>query len=124
MFASVWQRLVQDNYSQLPAVLHGYTRRQIHGEIYPGIKSLDDSSVDGVLYRNVSAGDMQTLDDFEGSYYQRRTVSVITADNQTLAAEVYEFQPRHYHLLADEDWDCEAFRDRHLQNFMQHYANW
>ena len=124
MFASVWQRLVQGNYSQLPAVLHGYSRRQIHGEIYPGIKSHSDSSVNGVLYQGVSASDLQILDAFESHYYQRRTVSVLTADSQTLAAEVYEFHPRHYHLLAREDWDCEEFRRQHLQSFMQHYTNW
>jgi len=37
MFAEVWSQLVRGDYVKRPARLHGFTRRRVHGDVYPVI---------------------------------------------------------------------------------------
>ena len=117
MFAPVWQRVVSGRYRSKPCELRGYRRFAIVGETYPGMVEAMPDRVSGVLYCDVSDGDVQALDDFEGLDYQRRSVMVTTSDGTSMPAQTYVYLlPQR---LATYDWDPAAFP---LERFMATYC--
>ena len=103
------------------ASLRGFQRLAVIDEEYPAVIPAVDDEVTGILYRDLSAADLQRLDEFEGEYYQRLTVPVVTDLGKT-EAEVYVFKPHYRHLLTGTAWDVEAFRVRGIQRFLQDYS--
>ena len=69
-----------------PAVLDGYARRLVQGEVYPAITPRLDEQVAGMLYRNLSAVETRLLDAFEGEIYERLPV-ILRLKGQTSDAE-------------------------------------
>ena len=59
-----------------PAILHGFTRRRVRYADYPGIFPDATGSVRGVYVTGLSRANLASLDAFEGSQYERRTVTV------------------------------------------------
>lgn len=113
MFPAIWRRVVRGGHRALPAVLDGYARHAVRGELYPGIVLRPGASVDGMLYLDVSEAELAVLDAFEGSEYRRENVMVRTAaDMQTVAADTYLFLAGH--RLADEAWEPQHFRMTHF----------
>lgn len=118
MFAPVWERVVSGRYRSLAAELSGYRRLAIVGESYPGIVDAKPGKVAGVLYCDVSAADLQALDDFEGSDYRRCSVAVTMPDGMPILAQTYVYLlPLR---LATHDWDPGAFP---LERFMATYCH-
>ncbi len=91
------------------AKLHGYQRRPVRGETYPGIMPHPGSSVSGVLYTGISGTAMQALDRFEGNMYQRDEVQLILQDNTLYTAFTYVVRPGYRHQLENRHWDVEHF---------------
>ncbi|KNC75953.1 hypothetical protein SARC_11532 [Sphaeroforma arctica JP610] len=60
---------------QRRAVLCDHARFAVDGEIYPGLISKAGTSIEGLVF-DVSAEDIQILDEFEGEEYVRTAVSV------------------------------------------------
>lgn len=117
MFAPVWQRVVRSAYRSSAATLAGFRRFALVDETYPGMIEADGASVTGVLYFDVDAADLQALDDFEGTEYERRTVQVTTPAGAVVTAQTYVFLlPRR---LAQHDWDPDGFA---LARFMGTYC--
>ena len=117
MFAPVWQRVVSGRYRSEAADLAGYRRLAIVDETYPGIVEIDAGSVAGTLYLDVNDADLQALDDFEGTDYQRRAVQVTTPAGTLATAQTYVFlAPQR---LASHDWNPAAFP---LARFMATYC--
>lgn len=124
MFAPVWQRVVTGSYRGESAELAGFRRFAIVDETYPGIVEAgaevdaEAGMVAGVLYFDVNDTDLQALDAFEGSDYQRRTVQVTTSAGTLVTAQTYVFlSPQR---LARHDWDPAAFA---LARFMATYCH-
>ena len=118
MFEAVWSRVVHDNYHQTAAILPGYRLHGLRNETFPAIiKSGSNDQVSGILYLAISDDDCARLDEFEGDYYQRETVSVISAD-KTILAETYILRDEFIHLLDKNGWDAEQFERQHLANFI------
>ncbi|HWV63502.1 MAG TPA: gamma-glutamylcyclotransferase family protein, partial [Oxalicibacterium sp.] len=104
MFPAVWRRVVRGSHRSLPAVLDGYARHAVRGELYPGIVHRPGASVEGVLYLDVNEAELAVLDGFEGSEYRRESVTVRTAaDMQMVAADAYLFLAGH--RLSGEAWE-------------------
>ncbi|GGI55265.1 gamma-glutamylcyclotransferase family protein [Oxalicibacterium solurbis] len=113
MFPAVWRRVVRGSHRALPAVLEGYARHAVRGELYPGVVHRPGASVEGVLYLDVSEAELAVLDDFEGSEYRRESVMVRTAaDMQMVAADTYLFLAGH--RLSGEAWERQHFRMTHF----------
>jgi gamma-glutamylcyclotransferase (GGCT)/AIG2-like uncharacterized protein YtfP len=120
MFPEVWERVVGSNYHSSAARLDGYVRRQCLGETYPVIVRQGSSShVQGMLYIGISTEDLARLDRFEGEYYIRRSVEVITSrEASSLEAFTYVLSGRYRHLLSESEWDPGYFLEHGLHRFL------
>ncbi|MGI9538348.1 MAG: gamma-glutamylcyclotransferase family protein [Desulfocapsaceae bacterium] len=121
MFERIWTEVVDGSYRHCPGTLSGFIRRSILNEQYPAIlKGPVNSTVPGVLYLDIDSKDLSLLDDFEGSYYERQSVQIMT-DNNIFAAEAYVLKDSYRHILSDDDWDPEKFKDQDINQFLGSY---
>ena len=83
MFPAVWTRVVSASYRSVAATLPGFRRQRVRGEDYPALERVakEDrrATVDGILYLDVSPGDLALLDAFEGEDYRRIEATVAVA---------------------------------------------
>ncbi|KAL2119228.1 hypothetical protein VTJ04DRAFT_6188 [Mycothermus thermophilus] len=109
-----------------PAILHGYCRRRVKMADYPGIIPDANHSVVGVFATGLTAANLAKLDMFEGSEYERRTVTVKLLDRvgnlkdgegqvegEERKAQVYVYL--HEKWLEEKEWDLEEFRREKLK---------
>ncbi len=104
-----------------PAVLAGYRRSCLEGELYPGIRPDPQARVQGLLYRHLQDQELHSLDRFEGDLYRRSAVTIDLQDRPSLQAEAYIVRPQHRHRLTDDPWDYAAFEQRFLERFVTQY---
>ena len=122
MFPEVWGRVVNGRYHSQHATLHGYVRRQVRGETYPAIiPGAAGSCLEGVIYHAISTDDLARLDCFEGDYYARTVVSVLTAAGKTLDTFAYVLKAEYRHILSREEWDERAFEEEGVRRFLSDY---
>lgn len=120
LFDEVWSRVVEGQYSSFGATLSGYRRHAVAGETYPAVMPLAGSSVQGLVYENVSQSDIDRLDLFEGREYRREKASVTDAHGQSVSAHFYLWlEPT---KALDQDWDIEHFKAEGLKRFMATYV--
>ena len=75
----------------VPAILHGYVRHDVRDEVYPAIIPQAGNSVTGLVYENLSTGELAQLDAYEGDEYARSLVDVDTGQgNITVWAYVWQ----------------------------------
>jgi len=122
MFDRVWSEVVEGSYDRTESCLQGYDRKSVRDEEYPVIvPSSSHSQVEGIVYFDISATDVARLDRFEGEYYFRKTVEVITVDTIILPAEVYILKEEYYSIISFEKWDPVQFSSTGIHFFMQSY---
>ena len=122
MFDQVWSRVVSHSYDREEAILSGYDRKSVRGEVFPVVvPASPDSQVQGIVYRGVSLSDLSRLDRFERDYYDRKTVAVVTLDTKILSAEVYVLREEYYWIISPQEWDPVQFSSRDMYNFIQQY---
>ena len=123
MFDPVWTGVVDCSYDRCEAILHGYDRKEIRGEIYPAIvPSSEHSQVRGMLYLDVSAEDLAKLDRFEGDYYFRKSEPVATRDTAIIFAEVYVLKEEYYPIISHRNWDPVHFRTTGIHLFIHRFT--
>lgn len=103
-----------------PAVLDGYRRRLIRGELYPGILACRGEHVDGVLYRALAPRQLALLDAFEGGMYRRTAVSV-RCGGTVLTADAYVVGDDFAGMLSDSAWSLDDFLRDGLDRFIAAY---
>jgi len=124
MFDTVWSRVVTGNYDRCEAILQGYDRKGILGEVYPVIvPSSVHSQVPGIVYRDVSRADLTRLDVFEGEYYFRRTDTVVTEKMETFPAEIYVLKEEYYTIISPREWDPVGFSTTGIHYFIHNHMN-
>ena len=122
MFDSVWSRVVADSYNRREAILQGYDRKCVRNESYPVIvPSSRDSQIQGLVYENVSRSDLVRLDQFEGEYYVRKSLQVVTLDMATLPAEVYVLKEEYYSIISHGEWCSVQFSSVGIHSFIHRY---
>ena len=122
MFDPVWSRVVAGNYDRCEAVLYGYERKGVRGEVYPVlVPSSMYSQVQGIVYFDVSASDLSRLDRFEGEYYLRKTEQVVTENKKSIPAEVYVLKEEYYSIISHNEWDAADFSTTGIQFFINSY---
>ena len=122
MFDQVWSQVVDGNYRNAEALLKGYERKALKGEIYPAIcPSTDYSEVQGIVYFNVSPADLARLDVFEGEYYYRKSKQVVTHDKNMVPAEAYVLKEKFYPVLSNFKWDAQQFAKTDIHHFIENY---
>jgi gamma-glutamylcyclotransferase (GGCT)/AIG2-like uncharacterized protein YtfP len=117
MFADVWRRVASTDYSAQAATLRDYRRFAVPGVTYPGMVATPGEQVIGLLYMDVSQGDVARLDAFEGAEYRRTALPVLLETGEVVTAEAYVWLD--HARLSDAPWIPEAFR---LREFIETYA--
>lgn len=119
MFDQVWSKVVSGRYAKVTARLYGYKRRKIRGEVYPAVlPGTNRDHVDGIIYLDVSKGDLKNLDAFEGEYYQKQMAECGLPDGSNVTAWVYVFKEQYRDLLEDEPWDPVQFLEGGIHTFL------
>jgi gamma-glutamylcyclotransferase (GGCT)/AIG2-like uncharacterized protein YtfP len=122
MFDRVWSEVVEGSYDRVESLLQGYERKSVRNEDYPVIvPSSPHSQVQGIVYYDVSTADLTRLDRFEGGYYFRKTVEVLTVDKIKLEAEVYILKEEYYSIISFREWDPDHFCATGIHIFLKHY---
>jgi hypothetical protein len=109
------------------ALLSGYLRRAVRGEVYPAIVARPGEAVDGVVYFDLTPEALDRLDRFEGPMYRRTSVSVTleaAGNEETAAAEAYVIAPENLARLSDEDWRFEEFLKTGKGRFQSSYEGY
>jgi gamma-glutamylcyclotransferase (GGCT)/AIG2-like uncharacterized protein YtfP len=135
MFPTVWTRVVAGCYRSTAASLAGFRRWRVRGEDYPCLERSEGDGGDGghhapvagMLYLDVSPGDIAALDAFEGVDYRRIEVPVTVGDGQagaasvgaTLLAQTYLFIARA--RIEPAEWDPAEFERDRLERFLRTY---
>jgi len=109
------------DYPGVAAVLEGYERRTVRGEVYPAIRSAPGSRTRGVLYRGIGPDGLARLDAFEGALYERVSVMVDTPRG-ALPAWTYVLAAGQAHRLSGEEWDLDSFLQRDIGTFTGGYT--
>ncbi len=104
------------------AVLREHQRKAVRNEPYPGMVPAPASSVNGVLYSDVSKQGLKALDAFEGEMYQRVEVDIELQDGKTTRAFVYRIRPQFQHVLTGDEWDFDEFLKNGKQSFLVEYT--
>jgi len=102
------------------ATLIGWRRYALADRTYPGALPSDQpsDSIVGVVWLQVHPQAISALDRFEGDEYERVAVRIITAEGQSLTAQVYQWRlPK----LAAGIWDTDEFERKHLANFFEQH---
>lgn len=124
MFDPIWARVVAGRNDKCTAILHGYERKGLRNEVYPAvIPAAVPSQVQGILRLDVSSADLDRLDQFEGRYYCRKTVQVMTENIGITEAEVYILREVYYPLISSTEWDPAHFGREEMHHFLQTYMN-
>lgn len=115
VFGSVARRLP----AHRAVTLFGWKRCQVQDQSYPAIIAAQAQTVPGVLWTDVAESEMNLLDAFEGSEYQRVTVNVIDSAGMHYCAQAYAWARPDG--LIDEPWDFDWFRAEGIKSFSRLY---
>jgi gamma-glutamylcyclotransferase (GGCT)/AIG2-like uncharacterized protein YtfP len=110
MYAEIWNKVVRGKHCRENATVSGFAVRKVRGESYPGmIRSCPGSNVRGVVYFDVSEGDLALLDRFEGEYYERITTACFLSFGRKREAGAYLFRAEFRHMLERVEWSPSCF---------------
>ncbi|MGY9055414.1 MAG: gamma-glutamylcyclotransferase family protein [Alphaproteobacteria bacterium] len=103
-----------------PATLHGWERRYVQGQIYPGIRAARGSTIDVLVLADVPATMLAIADEFEGDEYARQLLPVTYADAQGGEEGAMFYVPSPAIALSNQAWSYDAaWRAAHLAEFLQ-----
>jgi gamma-glutamylcyclotransferase (GGCT)/AIG2-like uncharacterized protein YtfP len=109
MFPEVWQTVVGRAFETIEGTAAGYSIFRVRDAVFPGITAAGvDGAVRGVVYLDVDAQSLATLDKFEDDFYERKTLSIECADGQRRAAHAYVVPAGSREVLTAEPWDAAA----------------
>jgi gamma-glutamylcyclotransferase (GGCT)/AIG2-like uncharacterized protein YtfP len=103
------------------AVLPGYRRRLLRGEVYPAIRPDTLDRVEGILYTRLGGVAWRRLDGFEGELYRRQTVVVELDGERRTQAQTYVLKPQHRALMTSDAWTLEWFQRSGHSAFVSQY---
>jgi gamma-glutamylcyclotransferase (GGCT)/AIG2-like uncharacterized protein YtfP len=105
---------------RLPAILPGYRRFRVSGEVFPAIAPEPAARVHGLVYSGLDHGERMILDAFEGSIYTRRRVRARTCAQQIVIADAYVLDEAHMRLAHRAPaWSPEEFATRSGASFVR-----
>jgi gamma-glutamylcyclotransferase (GGCT)/AIG2-like uncharacterized protein YtfP len=101
------------------AVLHGFERRSIEGQCYPGIITAPGHQARGCVLLALTDAEWALLDDYEGDMYLRRWVSVALDDGSpAYRVQSYVLRAEYTHLLGAGGWSLTHFIEHDLEVFL------
>lgn len=115
----VMKHLTGHDYRHEPALLKDYVRYKLVAASYPGILENVGSEVPGTVYFDIDEVALYKLDVYEDTFYQRKTVEVVLANDEVIQAMAYIIPKDKKDLLSVEKWDKQKFLDKELQHFLR-----
>ena len=112
-------KAISDLHTFTDAVLHGYSRRRVEGQDYPGMMPEEGHSTRGIYVTGLTKANISKLDYFEGEEYERRKVKVkllLKAGNakgegnvegEEKEADTYVYLYKNQ--LEEREWDFDEF---------------
>jgi gamma-glutamylcyclotransferase (GGCT)/AIG2-like uncharacterized protein YtfP len=116
MFPPVVQSVIGRVPDGHPAVVEGYRRLEVAGELFPGLIKESGNRVEGVLYLDISKDEWERLTAFEDDFYKLEEVTVFSSGT-LVQALAYVVPPSRKSILSEKVWDAESFRKNHLLQF-------
>jgi gamma-glutamylcyclotransferase (GGCT)/AIG2-like uncharacterized protein YtfP len=98
------------------ASLQGFARFCVRGEVFPGIVAWPGARVEGQLILGLTPRDWDKLDEFEGEWYEREAVTVLTADGPEPAL-TYLMRREYEALLSSEPWQLETYAQQIVERY-------
>lgn len=120
MLPEIWHKVTRENKSHEKALLNGFFRSKLKGEVYPGIYRKNGCSVNGLIYYDVSHFTIEKLDMFEGERYRRIKVNA-TVNGQSVQTETYVLSTNFHYLITEEEWNLEEFIRSGNDHFKNNY---
>jgi len=106
------------SFQSTAAVLSNFARFLLQGETYPGIFRDDGSEVTGILFEEVDQSSLALIDLFEGDFFRREEVEVMTPSRPRVDAYAYVVPSELRLLFSTQPWDRETFISLHLEDFL------
>jgi gamma-glutamylcyclotransferase (GGCT)/AIG2-like uncharacterized protein YtfP len=122
-FPPVMRAVAGRRFPGLPAVLSGYRRLGVRGEVFPGIAAQSGAEVPGTLYTGLTRAHLRKLDAYENAFYRRRLLRVRDAAGRAQAAWAYVVPRLYRHRLGAGDWDPDRFARRHFTRYLRRLRN-
>jgi gamma-glutamylcyclotransferase (GGCT)/AIG2-like uncharacterized protein YtfP len=118
MFPAIIHAVIGRIPGQRPAVIEGYRRLVVAGELFPALIANDESdeSVEGVLYDNITPEEWKRLIAFEDPFYKLESVDVHCAGREVRAV-AFILPPALNSLLSEKVWEPDAFRESFLERW-------
>jgi gamma-glutamylcyclotransferase (GGCT)/AIG2-like uncharacterized protein YtfP len=119
MFSPVWEKVCTGRYSTRKMVLKDFRRYCVQNESYPAVVQEIGSSVEGLVYMNVSPSDQLKLNQFEGEEYVLRHHYI-----KDVSIAFYEYvalgriDKRDWSPIDFEQKGLPEFLSRHVGNFL------
>lgn len=105
MYPEVWHRVVGRPVESRRATLVGHQALCVAGYDFPGLVPAEPLSiVEGLVYEGLSVPELNALDEYESSMYDRVTLQVTTADQCQHEAYVYLVNESRRSQLTGEIW--------------------
>jgi gamma-glutamylcyclotransferase (GGCT)/AIG2-like uncharacterized protein YtfP len=126
MFPEVAGPIAQIDSVGEPITIHGFKRFEAHTREwgnYPAIIRDASSSVDGLLFRNLTEKQLAQFDWFEDvidGLYHREQIQVVHK-NEPIDVQLYVCGPRLEKMLLEplcKPWDPEVFRKNELERYV------
>lgn len=114
----VLQLLINEPLSLQKAELINYKRVTVLGEVFPAIFPEKNSKVDGAVIMGLNDSNIDLLDEYEDILYDRKSVTVALTNKHQVLCETYIVKPEYRHLLSDQAWSNDKFREQHLEKFV------
>lgn len=121
MYEEVWNRIVSGNFKKIAGSISGYRRLAVKDEDYPGLVK-GAGQVGGFIWLGVDRKNLNRLDEFEGEYYQRISVTATDNTQQQLDVDVYYFREQYRKLLVNREWSVDDFERQGLKKFLARYV--
>jgi len=110
--------LIGRNPETTTATLAGYACFRVRRAPYPAVVAQPGASTGGEVLLGLTSTELDQLDEFESTLYQRMVTTVLTEDGLPLEAFAYVIDDGARQRLTDEAWDYELFRSKHLHRYL------
>lgn len=114
-------QVIQDLYTFTPAILEDYCRHRVKFADYPAVVPEKGQKVLGVHVTGLTDANVEKLDFFEGSEYEKETVKVqlLTKDGKNVTEDGIKTTSVYVFISPDNvekgEWDYEEFRKEKMQ---------
>lgn len=111
---------IQNLHTFTPATLYDHCRHRVKYADYPAVVADEGKSVNGIFATGLTDANMQMLDDFEGSEYERKAAQVTLNDEDSDSGANARTRDTSVYIFLNEkdlerrEWDFDHFRQQRL----------